>query len=90
MLILRHLEAEGGPTKMNSSTTPELYTAGTCETVLRVKRELRNTFCPSFRPNSIIPTSPNTLPSSSASGMSATCTPQVQLASLALLRHNLR
>ena len=48
MLILRHLEAEGGPTKMNSSTTPEMYTAGMCETVLRVKRELRNTFCPSF------------------------------------------
>ena len=42
-----------------------------------------------FRPNSIIPSSPNTLPSSSASGMSATCTPQVQLASLTLLRHNL-
>ena len=48
MPILRHLWAEGGPTKMNGRTTPEPRTENTWETVLRVKRELRNTFCPSF------------------------------------------
>ena len=48
MPTLRHLWAEGGPTKMNGRTTPEPRTENTWETVLRVKRELRNTFCPSF------------------------------------------
>ena len=55
MPILRHLWAEGGPTKMNGRTTPEPRTENTWETVLRVKRELRNTFLSIFfRPNSII------------------------------------
>jgi len=48
MLILRYLWAEGGPTKINGRTTPEPRTESTRETVLRVKKELRNTFCPSF------------------------------------------
>ena len=41
MLIVRLLWAEFGPPEVNGGTTAELHTAGTWETVLRVKRELR-------------------------------------------------
>ena len=50
MLIVRLLWAEFGPPEVNGGTTAELHTAGTWETVLRVKRELRKYIFPSFSP----------------------------------------
>lgn len=50
MLIVRLLWAEFGPPEVNGGTTAELHAAGTLETVLRVKRELRKYIFPSFSP----------------------------------------